>query len=203
MTTNTITLRLCAGPDCDVDLAGERPNKLYCSDSCKQRAAYARSGRHKEAQERHQVRRQERLETTPDKVQMRSMWRQMRRIKAKIREEDPEAFAPLRPEVDLKNPFGSFRVPTAEDVEGRREEILERLGRSELAGLLNAAFDELGIGYISAFVLEDGRLGFMTDGEVEEVRAFMLGVDPYDPNMDRKLRKRLDQAAMRADFDRW
>jgi hypothetical protein len=152
---------LCALEGCIVDLADARPNKRYCSDSCKQGAGYARSDRHKVAQEHHQehLERLEALspaarERTLKATRNRSFRRQLRRIKTQLpelRQEREERAARLQAGLQGGGPLANFKVPTAEDVATRQEEILERSGWSDLAGFVQAALGSLGVQHVRAY----------------------------------------------------
>jgi hypothetical protein len=93
--TNETTgaIRLCAGPDCDADISHKRRGTLFCSRSCREKAAYADSEAHKAAEER-------RAQRPPAKPS--SIIRQEKRRWAKEKQERYE-------QVDLEDPLG-FRA---------------------------------------------------------------------------------------------
>jgi hypothetical protein len=105
--TNETTgpIRLCAGPDCDADISHKRRGTLFCSRSCRDKAAYADSERHKAAEER-------RDERPPAKLP--SLIRQEKRRWAKEKKEIHE-----QQKVNLDDPLGfkayRERDPSADD----------------------------------------------------------------------------------------
>jgi hypothetical protein len=192
--------RLCALEGCTVDLADVRPNKRYCSDSCKQRATYARSDRHEVAQEH-----RERLEALPGRPRA-----------------DPQGHPqPIPSDANCAASRPSSRSCARNGRRGRpacrrnsRVAARSRPPKTSPRGRRRCSRGAAGPTWPASSRPLSGHSEFSTCGPTAPARASRSLVIRRSRRagpscskltlrpVDRKLRKRLDQVATRADLDR-